>query len=219
MPAEPCEQCDFIGPLWPVTQQSTDLHRAWHDVARTWQHAVGPLINAWREIGRAAREASREQYALTPPTDTGEPMTTTTPAPETWRVEVGDDVVLTRGKGRAEGPVTQVDLSATKGTGLRIDGHPLPFWVGNHPDTWTLAEHHPAMPAESDLIVNGLYEITRDTGNPPSCAYWAPVDGIRANHPWLHPDGKTRHRRGSVIRARLVQREIATVVEALEDRP
>lgn len=254
---EPCEKCDFIGPLPERQQPARDVHRAWHEISR----GFAPIVEAFRVLAAAAQNATQADYAVPGPlvgigpdpvsraaerayarelrrngygpvydvsedprpldqgtttTPTGETMTTTTPAPETWRVEVGDDVVVTRKMGRAEGPVTQIDLSATKGTGLRIDGHPMPFWIGPRHDSWTLAEHRPAMPDESELIENGLYEITRTGGDEQARAYWAPIDGIRAGHPWLHPDGKTRYRRGSVIRARLVQREIASVVKALE---
>jgi hypothetical protein len=199
---EPCPDCDFIGPLWPVTQQSTDLHRAWHDLTRAGARAFREIRAAFARAAESARTATAANYALTPPQE--DHPVTTTPTLETWRVEPGDDIKLTRKMSTVAGQVTRIDLSATKGTGFYFHGRPLPYWVGHQHDTWTLTEHNPAIPRT--LHVNALYDITTDDGRTLR-AYWSPLDGFRANHPWLHPDGETRYRQGYVTRARLAPTE------------
>ena len=79
MTPDPCEQCDFVGPLWPVTQQSTDLHRAWHDLQRTWHRAIGPIVAAFRSVASAAQQTTQADYTLIPPTPNllGAPVSTT----------------------------------------------------------------------------------------------------------------------------------------------
>lgn len=201
---DPCEQCDFIGPLLPVTQQSTDLHRAWHDLARVWKAGMAELRKAFTSIADAAATATKANYALVSPTDEETMITTPPVSPEAWRVEPGDDVLLTRKLATIGGRVTRIDLSATKGTGIYVYGHHLPHWVGPRHDTWTLAEHHPAIPPV--LHAGALYDVETSDGRTLR-AHWSPIDGIRANHPWLHPDGETRYRRDLIIRARLADTE------------
>ena len=201
---EPCPNCDFIGPLVQAEQLSRDFHRAWHETARAWTRTMGPIRDALIEIGRAAQEARAANYALIPNELEENMPTTPAPCPEAWRVEPGDDIKLTRKLAFVAGQVTRIDLSSTKGTGFYFHGRPLPYWVGRQHDTWTLTEHYPAIPLV--LRVNGLYDVTTTDGRTLR-AYWSPIDGIRANHPWMHPDGETRYRSGYVTRARLVRSE------------
>ena len=200
-PNEPCDLCDFIGPLWPVTQQSTELHRAWHDLARAGAYAFRELRKAFARAGEAARTASAASYALVPPPDTTEDTMTAPALPlEAWRVEPHDDVTLTRKMGTVAGRVVRIQLSGAKGTGLYLYGRGLPYWVGPQHDTWTLTEHKPAIPTV--LRVGARYHVMT-AAEIHFQAYWSPIDGIRANHPWLHPDGQTRTRQDIVVRARL----------------
>jgi hypothetical protein len=200
---DPCAYCDTMGPFVRDEQPVRDLHRIWHEFGRAWNRAYGPLISAFRNLDRAAREATTANYALIPaPNLEHQPMTT--PALEAWRVEPGDDIKLTRKMATCAGQVTRIDLSATKGTGFYFDGLPLPHWVGRQHDTWTLVEHHPAIP--HDLHPGALYDVTTSDGRMMR-AYWSPLDGNRANYAWLHPDGETRFRRGYVTRARLAGTE------------
>lgn len=202
---EPCTYCDTMGPFTSDEQQMRDLHRAWHDFARMGAHAFRQLRTAFTRAAEAARTATNAQYALAPPTDLEEHPVRTTPTPiEAWRVEPGDDIKLTRKLATVAGQVTRIDLSATKGTGIYFHGRPMPYWVGPQHDTWTITEHYPAIPTV--LRVNGLYDITTTDGRTLR-AYWSPIDGIRANYPWMHPDGETRYRRGYIARARLVRSE------------
>lgn len=63
-----CDACEFIGPLPDGVQQVRDMHRAFHAAGRMW-HAdvVTPIAEAFRELGRIARESNqREAYALMP---------------------------------------------------------------------------------------------------------------------------------------------------------
>lgn len=202
---EPCPDCDFIGPLWPVTQQSTDLHRAWHDLTRAGAYAFRELREAFARVGEAARAASAANYALTPPPDdTEDTMTTPAPPLEVWRVEPHDDVTLTRKMSTIGGRVIRIQMSATKGTGLYLYGRGLPYWIGPQHDTWNLTEHKPAIPPV--LHVGARYHVmTSDDRH--FQAHWSPIDGIRANHPWLHPDGETRYRQDLIVRARLADTE------------
>jgi hypothetical protein len=202
---EPCPDCDFIGPLWPVTQTSTDLHRAWHDLARAGARMFRDIQAAFARAAEAARTASVANYALTPPTDaTEDTMTTPAPPLEVWRVEPHDDVTLTRKMGTVAGRVVRIQMSGTKGTGLYLYGRGLPYWIGPQHDTWTLTEHKPAIPAV--LRVGARYHVmTSDDRH--FQAHWSPIDGIRANHPWLHPDVETRYRQDLIVRARLADTE------------
>lgn len=200
---EPCDYCDTVGPFVRDEQPVRDMHRAWHEFARTWQRAFGPLMEAFTRAAQAARTTTTASYALAPPPDTEDTMTT--PAPlEVWRVEPNDDVTLTRKMGIVAGRVVRIQMSATKGTGLYLYGRGLPYWVGPQHDTWTLTEHHPAMPPV--LRVGARYHVqTSDDRH--FQAHWSPIDGIRANHPWLHPDGETRYRQDLIVRARLADTE------------
>lgn len=202
---DPCPDCDFIGPLWPVTQQSTDLHRAWHNVTRAGTYAFRELQALFARVAEASRTAAKANYALVPSPDptSEEPMNAPAVPPEIWRVEPHDDVTLTRHGGIISGRVTGVELGA-RGTHLYLYGRGLPYLVGTGPDDWTLTEHRPGIP--TTLRVGARYHVM--TGNEVHFqAYWSPVDGIRANHPWLHPDGQTRTREGDVVRARLADTE------------
>lgn len=204
---EPCPDCDFIGPLWPVTQQSTDLHRAWHDLHRAGVYAFHELRKVFARAGEAARAASAASYALAPPPDdtddTEDTMTTPALPLEVWRVEPHDDVTLTRNAGIIGGRVVRVQVSA-RGTALYLYGRGLPYWVGTGPDAWTLTGHRPAIPTV--LRVGARYHVmTSDDRH--FQAHWSPIDGIRANHPWLHPDGQTRTRQDLIVRARLADTE------------
>lgn len=200
---EPCDTCDFIGPLWPVTQQSTELHRAWHDLARTWKRAVGPIVDAFALITRASNGTTTALAALPAPPDLEEPMNDPVTPPEIWRVDPHDDVTLHRKGGIIGGRVTRVQVGG-RGTALYLYGRGLPYWVGPGHDAWTLAEHRPAIPPV--LHVGARYHVmTADEVH--FQAYWSPIDGIRANHPWLHPDGQTRTRKDAVVRARMADPE------------
>jgi hypothetical protein len=203
---EPCPDCDFIGPLVQTEQLSRDFHRAWHETARAWTRTMGPIRDALIEIGRVAQEARAANYALTPPTDDDTEDTMTTPALplEAWRVEPNDDVTLTSKTGVIGGRVVRIQTSATKGTGLYLYGRGLPYWVGALGATWTLTEHKPAIPTV--LRVGARYHVmTSDDRH--FQAHWSPIDGTRANHPWLHPDGETRYRQDLIVRARLADTE------------
>lgn len=198
MTTEPCSYCDTYGPFLVEEQTVRDLHRAWHELGRATTRALAPLMAAFREVAEAAQNATAASYALIPD---GDPVTFDPPTPlEVWRVEVDDDVKLTRKMATVFGRVTRVDISATRGTGVHLEGRPTPYWIGPRHDSWTLTEHHPAIPPV--LHTGALYEIvTTDARH--LRAHWSPIDGIRANHPWLHPDGETRYRQGLVARARL----------------
>jgi hypothetical protein len=202
---EPCAYCDTIGPFVRDEQLVRDVHRAFHEVARAWNRAYGPLMKAFARAGEAARATSAASYALAPPTDDTEDTMTTPALPlEAWRVEIGDDVTLIRRMATVGGRVTRIDLSATKGTGFYFYGHGLPHWVGPRHDTWTLAAHEPAIPRV--LHAGAVYDITTTDGRTRR-AHYSPIDGIRADHPWLHPDGQTRYGGGYVTRARLADTE------------
>lgn len=58
-------------------------------------------------------------------------------------VQIGDNVTLQRKKTTAEGTVTRIDHSTTKGTGFHITGYPYPLWVGPWHSYWTITAHHP----------------------------------------------------------------------------
>jgi hypothetical protein len=123
---------------------------------------------------------------------------------EVWRVEPHDDVTLTRKMGTVAGRVVRIQMSGTKGTGLYLYGRGLPYWIGPQLDTWTLTEHKPAIPPV--LRVGARYHVqTSDDRH--FQVHWSPIDGIRANHPWLHPDGETRYRQDLIVRARLADTE------------
>jgi len=203
---EPCAYCDTIGPFDRDEQPVRDLHRAWHDLARAGSYAFRELCKAFARAGEAARAASAANYTLTPPTDDDTEDTMTTPALplEVWRVEPHDDVTLTRKMGTVAGRVIRIQMSGTKGTGLYLYGRGLPYWVGPQHDTWTLTDHRPAIPTV--LRVGARYHVMTSDGRHFQ-AHWSPIDGIRANHPWLHPDGETRYRQDLIVRARLADTE------------
>lgn len=202
---EPCAYCDTMGPFDREEQPMRDLHRAWHDLARAGAYAFRELRKAFASAGEAARAASAANYALPPPPDdTEDTMTTPAPPLEVWRVEPQDDVTLTSTTGIIGGRVVRIQTSPTKGTGLYLYGRGLPYWVGAPGATWTLTEHKPAIPTV--LRVGARYHvITSDDRH--FQAHWSPIDGIRANHPWLHPDGETRYRQDLIVRARLADTE------------
>lgn len=211
---ERCPDCEFIGPLWPVTQQSTDLHRSWHNVARAGEYALHELRKAFSRSAWAAQNATRANYALvgTPEED---------PMPDPELIEVGDTIELARKMSTARGPVTRIDRNPHKGIGLHIDGYPpYPLWIGPTHDSWTLTEHAPLMPEESDLEEGKVYEVTTQRGDKHT-ARWQPIDGIIAGHPWLDDvDQETRYRRDYIIRARLVSTASGSPVDeigALDD--
>lgn len=71
-----------------------------------------------------------------------------------------------------------------------------------------------ATPDMPDLVEDQLYDV--DTQNESGIqATWSPIDGIRANHPWLGTDG-TRYREDYVIRARPVLTDPAPSPEPAE---
>lgn len=194
--SDPCAQCDFIGPLGPDEQNLRELHRAWHELGRTWRAGVEPIVAAFRSVSAAASTTTAALAALPTPE---EPMNAPITPPEIWRVEPHDDVTLHRKGGVIGGRVVRVQVGG-RGTALYLYGRGLPYWVGNGNDTWTLAEHRPAIPPV--MHVGARYHVmTADELH--FQAYWSPIDGIRANHPWLHPDGQTRTRSDVVVRARL----------------
>lgn len=197
--SDACERCDFIGPLPDTWQQHRDVHRVWHDVGRQVKRQIAPVVAAFAELGRAAREQGWDAYVLAPEYEE-DPM----PNPEL--IEVGDTVELARKMSTARGPVTRIDRNEHKGIGLHIDGYPpYPLWIGPRHDTWTLTEHIPVMPSEADLEDGKLYMVTTQRGDQ-RAAWWRPIDGIRAGHPWLDAttDPAEGHRfgRGFIIRAR-----------------
>jgi hypothetical protein len=198
--SDACALCEFIGPMKTKELQAVhEFHRSWHQVATGWRVTMAPMRAAFKELGRIAQEArtaTADQYALAP-TPEEDPM----PNPEL--IEVGDTVELARKMSTARGPVTRVDHNPHKGIGLHIDGYPpYPLWIGPRHDTWTLTEHTPVMPEEGDLEEGHVYEVTTQRGDKHT-ARWAPIDGIRAGHPWLDDvDQETRYRRGFIIRAR-----------------
>jgi hypothetical protein len=66
--AEPCDACDFIGPLNEEEQGLRYLHRAWHEFGRAWNRAAGALTEALRKLGEAvAEERAKEDYRLAGP--------------------------------------------------------------------------------------------------------------------------------------------------------
>jgi hypothetical protein len=202
---EPCAYCDTIGPFVRDEQLVRDVHRAFHEVARAGNRAYGPLMKAFARAGETARATSAANYALSPSTDDTEDTMTTPALPlEVWRVEPHDDVILTRKMGTVAGRVVRIQMSGTKGTGLYLYGRGLPYWVGQQHDTWTLTEHRPAIPPV--LRAGARYHVTTSDDRHFQ-AHWSPIDGIRANHPWLHPDGETRYRQDLIVRARLADTE------------
>lgn len=205
-----CDACEFIGPLPDGVQQVRDMHRAFHAAGRMW-HAdvVTPLAEAFRELGRIARESTKNDYTLTPYPEEH-------PMPDPELIEVGDTVELARKMSTARGLVTRLDYNPHKGIGIHIDGYPpYPLWIGPRHDTWTLTEHIPFMPDESELEDGELYTITTDRGDKHT-ARWKPIDGIRANHPWLDAtDSGLRYRRDFIVRARPARAAVDTVVGIL----
>ena len=55
---EPCDACDFIGPVVSAQQLVIDFHRRWHDSVRT-------IIRAFEPLNRLISEAQAEQDAYT----------------------------------------------------------------------------------------------------------------------------------------------------------
>jgi len=201
-----CDACEFIGPLPDGVQQVRDMHRAFHAAGRMW-HAdvVTPIAEAFRELGRIARESAKNDYALTPYPEEN-------PMPDPELIEVGDTVELTLKMARAIGPVTRIDRNPAKGIGVHIEGYPpYPLWIGPQHASWTLDKHTPLMP---DLIEGALYDVTTQDGVK-FTAWWSPIDGLRANHPWLRPgDAGTRYREDYIVRARPNHPEIAALDDA-----
>lgn len=193
-----CERCDFIGPL----TAAGEFHRTWHRVARDFTRSLAPVRAAYEEITRAANATGKANYALVPDPEE-------IPMLDPDLIEVGDTVELTLKMSRAIGPVTRIDRNAEKGIGLHIEGYPPhPLWIGPMHASWTLAKHTPLMP---DLIEGALYDVTTADGDKLT-AWWSPIDGIRANHPWLRPgDAGTRYREDYIIRARPNHPEIAAL--------
>jgi hypothetical protein len=195
-----CDACEFIGPLPDGVQQVRDMHRAFHAAGRIW-HAqfVTPVTEAFAELGRIARESAKNDYTLTPYPEEH-------PMPDPELIEVGDTVELAHKMSTARGPVTRIDHNPHKGIGLHIDGYPpYPLWIGPRHDTWTLTEHIPVMPDEAELEDGKLYTVTTQRGDK-RAAWWRPIDGIRAGHPWLDattdPAEGHRYARAFIIRAR-----------------
>ena len=56
---EPCDYCDTIGPFVRDEQPVRDLHRAWHEMARAWSRAFGPLMEAFRAAGYSDEQVRR----------------------------------------------------------------------------------------------------------------------------------------------------------------
>lgn len=202
-PTAPCPQCDFVGPMaTKETQAAHEFHRTWHQVANAWRITMAPVRAAFAELGRVAQEARAStagQYVLAPTPEED-------PVPDPELIEVGDTVELALKMSTARGPVTRIDRNARRGIGLHIDGYPpYPLWIGHRHDSWTLTEHIPLMPDEAALEDGKLYMVTTRRGDE-RAAWWRPVDGIRAGHPWLDAttDPAEGHRFGRrfIIRAR-----------------
>lgn len=213
MTPDPCESCDFIGPLWPVTQQSTDLHRAWHDLQRTWQRAVAPIIAAFH----AARESTQAMYTLIPhlPETDQEDELMNRKRIDPAKLQPGDTITARGTHGAVVGArVEQYHAewsTMTDGTPVRaLRIHPDIVLLLDGADPWTVTELAPMMP---ELVEGVRYQVTTDRDET-VYATWAPVDGIRANHPWLDAtDGNTRYRRDYIIRAIAAPSEIAAPAE------
>jgi hypothetical protein len=201
--SDACERCNFIGPMKTKEMQAAhEFHRTWHQVATTWRNTMAPVRAAFEELGRAARDANmatQSEYALAPDPEEY-------PMPDPELIEVGDTVELARKMSTARGPVTRIDRNEHKGIGVHIDGYPpYSLWIGPRHDTWTLTEHIPLMPDEAELEIGKLYEVTTQRGDK-RAAWWRPIDGIRAGHPWLDattdPEEGHRYARAFIIRAR-----------------
>lgn len=194
-----CARCDFIGPVVQPVVASHEFHRTWHRTGRDIAESLAPVRAAYEEITRATQATAKANRALGPdPED--EPML------DPGLIEVGDTVELTLNMSRAIGPVTRIDPSVTsKGIGVYIEGYPpYPLWIDTQHTSWTLAQHTPLMP---DLVEGTLYDVTTRRGDKHTAA-WAPIDGIRANHPWLEMTPGSaegaRYRQDFIIRARPV---------------
>ena len=201
--SDACERCNFIGPMKTKGMQDAhEFHRTWHQVATLWRNTMAPVRAAFEDLGRVAQEAHRattHHYTLAPAPEED-------PVPNPELIEVGDTVELARKMSTARGPVTRIDRNARRGIGLHIDGYPpYPLWIGPRHDSWTLTEHIPLMPDEAALEDGKLYMVTTRRGDE-RAAWWRPVDGIRAGHPWLDAttDPAEGHRFGRrfIIRAR-----------------
>jgi hypothetical protein len=59
---EPCDACDFIGPVVSVQQPVLDFHRNMHDSIRTVIRAFQPLSKILREA-----QAAQDAYTLAGP--------------------------------------------------------------------------------------------------------------------------------------------------------
>lgn len=57
---EPCDACDFIGPVVSVQQPVIDFHRNMHDSIRT-------IVRAFEPLNRLLRE-TQDTYTLAGPT-------------------------------------------------------------------------------------------------------------------------------------------------------
>lgn len=80
-----------------------------------------------------------------------------------------------------------------------LEIHPAIALLLDGPDSWTITEHTPTLP---ELVHGARYQITTDHDET-VYATWEPIDGFRANHPWLIEDTPdTRYRQDYVIRAR-----------------
>lgn len=207
-PTDACERCDLIGPMpTKEAQEAHEFHRTWHQVANAWRISMAPVRAAFEAIGRAAQEAAQAHYQLVPDPEER-------PMPDPELVEVGDTVELTLKMARSSGPVTRIDRNADKGIGLHIAGcPPIPLWIGPQHDSWTLTKHTPVMPV---LEVGKLYDVTTYRGDKHT-AWWRPVDGIRAGHPWLDAtEDDLRYRRDYIIRAReLTAADQAAALDAI----
>jgi hypothetical protein len=157
---DPCEYCDFIGPFVYDEQPVRELHRSWHELARTCTRAFASLAAAFEAPGPAMQKVLQvhAQYGV-PYTDT---------------------IAAARQELEAQG-YNQVEVSTDHGGHVVVVG----------------SADNQRMP---ELIEGQLYEV--DTQNATGIyATWSPIDGIRANHPWLGTD-QTRYRQDYVIRAR-----------------
>lgn len=186
----PCAYCDTYGPFVRDEQYVRDLHRLTHEVSRTYQRMFGPLIDAMHTIGKAAQDATATMLDL-PHEDPVNALI----------IQPGDDITLTNALGTVDGRVTRIDLTRTPAVVIYLDGRWDGYVVDNQRDTWTVTRHEPAIP---ELRHGVLYDVTTYDGKDMRL-YWSPIDGIRANHPWLHADGTTRTRRDVVVRARAAQ--------------
>lgn len=200
MKIEPCDYCDFIGPFVRDEQPVRDAHRVLHDFGRFWQRAFGPLMDAFSGIGHAAQDAEERFPALRAAIDDADD-TARREAVDMASIKAGDLVTLVRDEHLARDVVERIDVypSPQGGFSIVLRERTQTYLTSAG---WLVTEHHSALPP---LIEGQWYDAdTEDEQN--LCLQWSPIDGFRANHPWLVPgsDG-TRYRTDYVTTYRTIE--------------